>query len=124
MSRNKFLSDYDFSQPIKKINKNEDVKMATIRQQAKDYESVKTKNISELKSVSTEMDIEEKEFQDQEGKLFTVSTINVDGQDYRVPASVLKSLKEILIDRPEIVKFKVRKSGEGMSTKYTVIPLE
>jgi hypothetical protein len=124
MSRNKCLSDYGFSQPIKKINKNEDVKMATIRQQAKDYESVKTKNISELKSVSTEMDIEEKEFQDQEGKLFTVSTINVDGQDYRVPASVLKSLKEILIDRPEIVKFKVRKSGEGMSTKYTVIPLE
>jgi len=35
----------------------------------------------------------------------------------------LKSLKAILEENPNLKDFKVKKSGTGMSTEYTVIPL-
>ena len=49
--------------------------------------------------------------------------IVIDGEDYRVPVSVLKSLKAILEARPEVKNIKVSKTGEGLKTEYTVIPL-
>ena len=49
--------------------------------------------------------------------------INVDGEDYRVPDSVLKTLKVLLEDNPELEFFKVKSEGEGFHKKYTVIPI-
>jgi len=48
----------------------------------------------------------------------------VDDEEYRVPTSVLKSLKVILEDKPDLKFFKVKKTGEGLKTEYTVIPSE
>ena len=98
-------------------------KMATIRQMAKKYESKTTKNISELKSVSTELDIREKEFTDQDGKLFKIKTAEINGEEYRIPDSVLKQLKDLIEEKPDMTEFKVKKTGEGLKTSYTVIPL-
>lgn len=50
--------------------------------------------------------------------------IVVDGEDYRMPTSVLKNLKAILVEKPELKEFKVSKSGEGLKTAYTVITLD
>ena len=44
-------------------------------------------------------------------------------EEYRVPKSVLKQLKEQLEVNPKLKFFKVNKTGEGMKTSYTVIPL-
>jgi hypothetical protein len=100
-------------------------KMATIRKSAKEYVSKTTKNISELKEVNTEMDISEKTFNKEDGTEFTINVIEVDGEEYRVPASVLKQLKVLIEQKPGMTKFKVMKTGSGKNdTSYQVIPLD
>jgi hypothetical protein len=93
--------------------------MAKLIDEAKNFESkAKVNNIADLQSVSTDLDV--KEALDAE---FPYKYVLVDGQKYRVPASILGSLKAILEENPKLSKFKVKKSGEGMETRYTVIPL-
>jgi len=97
---------------------------------AKDFEpATKTKNIADLKEVSTEIDLIDDEFEvtDKLTKLVKKvkqKVIVVDGEKYRVPSSVIAQLKVILEDNPNCKKFKVKKSGTTMDdTRYQVIPL-
>lgn len=93
--------------------------MGSIKDEARGYEpAAKLKNISELNSVETNLAV----FEDNEAE-YPYKYIEVDGERYKVPISVLASLKVILEENPELKKFKVKKTGEGMDTKYTVIPL-
>jgi hypothetical protein len=98
--------------------------MTTIRDMAKVYVEKKTKNIADLPSVSTELDMREETFTDKEDKEFTISVTTINGEDYRVPDSVLGQLKGILEVKPHLKNFKVKKTGEGMATKYQVIGLD
>ena len=95
----------------------------SLKEAAKAYESHSVGNIADLPKVSTELVIEDREGVNEEGKTFVYKVITIDGQEYRVPASVLKSLKAILEDNPDLKTFKVKKTGTGMATEYTVIPL-
>ena len=97
--------------------------MTSIKEMAQAYESPKTNNIAELSEVSVDLQLEEKTFQDKEGKDFTITVTNIGGDEYRVPASVVRDLKAVLEKRPDLQKFSVGKSGEGLGTKYTVIAL-
>ena len=86
---------------------------------AKAYEAkAKVNNIAELQSVSTELDI-----QTDTDAEFPYDYVVVDGKNYRIPTSVIANLKVILEENPNLKKFKVKKTGEGMDTRYTVIPL-
>lgn len=98
--------------------------MTTIKEEAQAYEPPQTKNVADLEVVKTDLDIVEKTFKDSEGKEFTIRVINLNDEDYRVPTSVLKSLKAILEEKPDLKFFKVKKTGEGLKTEYTVIPIE
>ena len=98
--------------------------MATIKDVANSYEAPKTLNIADLDVVQTDLQIEKKEFVDSEGKPFSMQVITLHGKDYRVPTSVIKSLKEILSEKPNLKFFKVKKTGDGLKTTYTVIPIE
>ena len=64
--------------------------MATIKEDAMAYKPQQTKNIAELDSVPTDIETVEKDYTDSEGKPFTVRVVTIDGEDYRVPVSVLK----------------------------------
>jgi|TARA_R110002051_G_scaffold96271_1_gene166285 dynactin complex subunit len=97
--------------------------MGSLKENAKEYEPQQTKNIAELEVVPVDSEVLEREFKDKDGNGFKISVIVVDGEDYRVPVSVLKSLKAILEEKPEVKAIKVLKSGEGLKTEYTVIPL-
>lgn len=92
--------------------------MASLKETAQAFEPKHTMNIADLEVVEVAAEI--KEENDVE---FPYKYIEVDGQKYRVPVSVLSSLKTILEDNPDLKKFRVKKSGEGMNTTYTVIPL-
>lgn len=93
--------------------------MGNIKDEAKEYTSTaKVRNISELSSVEADMAV----FEDNEAE-FPYKYIEVSGERYKLPVSVLASLKAILEENPLLKKFKVKKSGEGMETRYTVIPL-
>ena len=97
--------------------------MANIKETASSYESPTTRNITELELVMTNSEIEEKTGKDSEGKEFKYNVIVVDHFEYRVPNSVLTNLKAILAENEKLMSFKVTKAGEGMNTRYTVIPL-
>jgi len=95
----------------------------SIKDEALSYESKSTLNISDLPQVSTDLLLEERNGTDAEGKKFSYKVVVVDGQDYRVPVSVLKNLRIILEENPKLKFFKVKKFGKGMATEYTIIPL-
>lgn len=98
-----------------------------LSEEAKAYESKQTHNIADLEECSVEMELEDDEFEteDDKGHPKTVKqkVTKVNGENYRVPNSVLKQLKVFLDDNPNLKKFKVKKSGQGLNTEYTVIPL-
>lgn len=95
----------------------------SLKDEAQSYEGQSVGNIADLPKVSTDLKVEDREGTNDEGKVFQYKVIVVEGHEYRVPNSVLKSLKTILEDNSELKTFKVKKSGQGMNTEYTVIPL-
>ena len=95
----------------------------TLKDSALAYESKSVGNIADLPKVSTDLKVDDREAMNEEGKPFSYKVVIIDGQEYRVPASVLKSLKAILDDNPNLKTFKVKKTGTGLATEYTVIPL-
>jgi len=98
--------------------------METLKQRAAAYAPKTTKNIAELEKVPVDLPIVTETREDGDGQPFTISFVTVNNEDYRVPASVLKSLKEIIAVKPTLKFIKVQRTGEGMKTSYTVIPLE
>lgn len=95
--------------------------MGSISDEAKGYEPPKTKNIAELERIPVSAEVVEREFTKEDGTTFALKVIIVDGEEYRVPVSVLKALKVILEAKPELTHFKVKRTGEGFKTEYTVI---
>lgn len=104
-------------------NEKEVKSMATLKQAAQSYEPKRTRNIAELEKVSTDFLIFEEKGLNDEGKEYTYNYIEINGERYRVPNSVLEELKEILKIKPDLEFFKVTKSGTGLNTKYKVIQL-
>lgn len=56
-------------------------------------------------------------------KPYTYSYIELNGFEVRIPDSVIAQLKDQLSVNPAMRGFKVSKKGEGIMTKYTVIPI-
>lgn len=102
--------------------------MVKLAEFAKEYESKATKNIADLKEVSTDLELEDDEFEftdkDGKNKIVKQKVVEQNGEKYRVPVSVIQQLQVMLEDNPNLKKFKVKKTGEGKdNTRYTVIPL-
>lgn len=97
--------------------------MTTFREQAQAYEPPQTKNIADLKVVPIDVPMTERTFKQGTPDEFTAKIITIDGEDYRVPGSVLYDIKAIIEEDPKVEFVKVKKSGLGQQTRYTVIPL-
>ena len=101
--------------------------MATIAERARTYESKSTKNIAELPEVSVDLELEDDEFEvtkDGKTKVIKQQVVEINGEKYRVPISVIQQLQIMVEDNPNLKRFKVKKTGEGKdNTRYTVIPL-
>lgn len=100
-----------------------EVSVKTIKSEALSYEQGGTGNIADLPKVSTDLIVEDRSAINDKGETFHFKVALVDGEAFRVPFTVLKSLKVILEDNPDLKYFKVKKSGAGLDTSYTVIPL-
>ena len=98
--------------------------MVKLLERAQNYEPAgKLKNISELISIPIDIDVTEKVFAEGTDKEFKAEVFTIDGEDYKMPATVIATLKDILEENPTLKTFKVKKSGSGLGTKYTVITL-
>jgi len=128
--RRELPSDFEIHENIQlnfeEVNKN----MTKLNAYAKDYEPAsKTKNIADLKEVSTEVELEDDEFEVKDKKTNEVKVVQqkviiISGEKYRVPSSVIAQLKIVLEDNPNCKKFKVKKTGTTIDdTRYQVIPL-
>lgn len=98
--------------------------MAKLNEEALNYTAPTTKNIADLEVVQTNLELQDRVGKDSNGEEFKYKVIIVNGEEYRVPGSVLGNLKAILENKADLKTFKVTKQGTGMNTKYTVIPLE
>lgn len=97
----------------------------SIKQASQEYQPKTAKNITELSSVSVDLVMELATGTDSAtGEDYEYNFITVNGERYRVPDSVLSSLKAILEKKPSLKSFSVTKKGEGRQTKYTVIPMD
>lgn len=95
-----------------------------IKELAKDFKPKTTKNISELAQVSVTVEVQHKIVKDENGEaLFDYYYIIKDDEEYRVPKSVLHQLNTLTEEDDSAEYFKVKRTGEGMSTKYTVMLL-
>jgi len=97
--------------------------MASLREEAQNYEAPSMKNITDLEVVSLDQPVMEVE----KGKgedAFTVDVMVINNEEYRVPKSVLNEIKLMLKNFPDAKTVKVTKSGTGMSTRYRVDRLE
>ncbi len=92
--------------------------MAKLFEEAQDYEPKQIKSIADFESVKIDVEV----LEDLEAE-YPYKYIEVKGERHKVPVTVLASLKELLKENPELKEFKVNKTGEGLKTKYTVIPL-
>lgn len=98
--------------------------MSTLQEEAKAYVPQRTKNIADLNEVTTDLEVMQGEGKDDKGKIFKYKYVELNGEQYRVPASVLGDLQEILKVKPNLKKFKVTKTGSGLNTDYKVIQLD
>ncbi len=102
--------------------------MTSIKDAAENYEPKKTANIADLEKFDISEPIEERTGTDKDDKEFVYNVLVRDGIEYRVPNSVLKTLKGILAanvkHKKEVTTFSVEKSGEGMNSEYQVISLD
>lgn len=100
----------------------------TFKEAAEEYEPKRTANIADLEKFDVSEPIEEREGKDSEGKTFKYNVLVRDNEDYRVPNTVLETVKGILAANvkhdKEVTSFSVEKTGEGMGTKYQVITLD
>lgn len=97
----------------------------TLKETAKAYVPKKTRNIAEMEVVNIDnLQIEDRTGLNEEGKEFKYQVAILNGEEYRVPASVLGSIKTILEAKPTLKTVKVIKKGQGFNTEYTVIPLD
>lgn len=107
-----------------KSNKEVKNKMATVKELAENYVPASSLTIADLEAVSASQEIIEKTYKKDTDDEYTNNVIVQGDKDYRVPDTVLKQLKVMIAEKPEMTTFKVKKEGEGITTTYTVIPLD
>lgn len=96
--------------------------MATLKEEAQAYEPPQTENIANVEKIPVELELKDGEGKDKEGTAFKYKYVEINGKQYRVPGSVLGGIKAILKKMPYIKYVTVDKEGEGMATRYHVMP--
>ena len=94
--------------------------MSSLKDTAKEYTPKLTLNIADLDKVDLSFPIEDRTGTDKDGKLFEYKVMIANGQEYRVPNTVLEEIKKILKLKPETKFVKVTKKGSGLATSYSV----
>ena len=98
--------------------------MATLRESAMAYEPPQTLNIADLDKIPVDVELKDGEGKDSSGEVFTYKYAEIEGKQYRVAGSVIGGIKAILQKMPMLKFVSVVKQGQGMNTRYTVIPFQ
>lgn len=97
--------------------------MKSIKELAQEFEPITTKNITELEKVSVNIQVYDKTIKQGTPDEFKIKVAKIGEQEYKIPLTVIADLKAILDKKPGLEHFAVSKSGSGINTTYTTIPL-
>ena len=98
-------------------------KMASVKEASKDAKTNETLNVADLDRFDINLELHDRVYNKSDGEEFTIQVVEVDGQDYRVPKSVLVQINNLRTNGKEFDFVNVIKSGTGMNTTYQVLPL-
>lgn len=99
-------------------------KMGTLRQEAEQYIPPQTLNIADLDKIPIDIELKDGSGEDKDGEVFTYKYAEIEGKKYRVAGSVIGGIKAILQKMPNLKYVSVIKQGQGMNTRYQVIPYQ
>jgi len=112
------LMDIDYIQP--KVEGG--AEMATLREAAQAYVPPQTLNIADLDKIPIDLELKDGTGKDKQGQEFKYKYAEIEGKQYRVAGTILGGIKAILQKVPNLQFVQVIKAGQGMNTRYTVIP--
>lgn len=99
--------------------------MATLREEALAYEpQPQTLNIADLEKIPVDIELNDGEGRDSTGEIFKYKYAVIEGQKYRVAGSIIGGIKALLQKIPNLQHVAVIKQGQGMNTRYQVIPIQ
>jgi len=96
--------------------------MATLKEEAMAYEPPQTLNIADLDYFPVDIEVFDGEGKDKEGSVFKYKYAKIEGKEYRIAGSILGGIKAIIQKMPNTKQVSVIKQGQGMNTRYQVIP--
>lgn len=82
------------------------------------------KNITELPQFDTNMVVYEDTGVDGEGKEFSYKYLEVNGEKYKLPDSVIAQIQATIIENENARTWKVVKAGSGLNTRYTAVAIQ
>ena len=101
--------------------------MATLKDEALAYEPKVTKNIADLEKFDASEPVLTRKGKNNDDEEYEYYVLVRDGEDYRIPNSVMDTIKNLIETNvkhgKEVKYFSVDKKGEGMKSKYSVITL-
>jgi hypothetical protein len=83
----------------------------------------KAKNITDLEIFAIATPLEVRKGTDKQGKAYSLIVAIVNGQEYRIPKTVIEQIQRLAKVNPSVTKVQVSKEGSGLGTKYFVTPL-
>lgn len=96
--------------------------MASLKDEAKQYEPKQTLNIADLEKVPINIEVKHGEGKTKDGEEFKYLYAVIDEREYRIAGTVLGGIKAILEKMPNLEFVSVIKQGQGRDTRYQVIP--
>ena len=96
--------------------------MATLKEEAQQYEAPQTLNIADLDKIPIDIELQTATGKNSEGVDFNYKFTEIEGKKYRIAGSIIGGIKAILQKMPKLTHVSVIKQGQGMNTRYTVIP--
>ena len=96
--------------------------MASLKDEAKQYEPKTTLNIADVNKIPLSLELKDGSGETKGGKEFTYKYTIIDGKEYRVAGTIIGGIKAILQKMPNLQFVSVVRSGQGRDTKYQVVP--
>lgn len=94
--------------------------MTTLKEEALSYQAPQKLNVADMDFISVDTKLDTITGKNLEGKDYSYKAHIEGTKEYYVPNVVIAKIQEILKLKPDAQKFKVKKTGSGLSTKYFV----
>lgn len=102
--------------------------MATLKDEALAYEPKQTKNIADLDKFDISEAVEIRKGTNDRDEEYQYYVLVRDKEDYRIPNSVMDTIKNLIkanAKHDKKIKYlSVEKTGDGMKSRYSVITLD